>query len=472
MYCILAAALFWLAGAGGLLIFSVMTVIYGILIRRDFTLSALALPAGFAIVWGLAFYVFIIPLRQALLVLAPIPWTVTKGMDTFSKVSIVFLYALAPLSLLLLLLGKGVLGKIGSGARKRPRRSKSKKSRAAAQKKLLPVILRKTATAAIPIIVLATGLYFTYDPMDKPFVVAHDLSLRKQWDEVLELSRTLPKGTTNVYFHHDVMRALYHTGRLPYDMFNFPQTPHGLLLTHEDKVSYLTQLKLCGLFIELGCVNRAEKLASEILVVKKHLGAVVEKIAWIYIIKGHNHTARIYLNALRKDLIYGPTAGALLDALDDGFAPDEKAYIDRIRSWMYEEGHPGTFDESVEQMLMELLARNPRNKMAFEYLMAGYLLAREVDKIAANMGRLRDFDYGSIPTLYEEAILIHLGSQGQKADLGGFNVRPETVERYTRFVKIRNSVRPNNRQAVLNRLISEFGNSYFFYCTFGRVGVM
>ncbi len=226
------------------------------------------------------------------------------------------------------------------------------------------------------------------------------------------------------------------------------------------------------MFIELGCVNRAEKLASEILVVKKHLGTIAEKMAWVNIIKGQNHTARIYLNALKKDLIYGPTADALLNALDGGFTPDEKAYIDRIRSYMYEEGHPGTFDESVEQMLMGLLARNPRNKMAFEYLMACYLLAREVGKIAANMTRLREFGYGAIPTLYEEAILIYLGSQGRKADLSGFNIRPETVDRYTRFVKIRNSVRPNNRQAVLNSLITEFGNSYFFYCTFGRVGVL
>ena len=46
VYCLVAAALFWLAGAGGLLIFSLMTVIYGIFTHRDFVLSVLALPAG------------------------------------------------------------------------------------------------------------------------------------------------------------------------------------------------------------------------------------------------------------------------------------------------------------------------------------------------------------------------------------------------------------------------------------------
>ncbi|MFC1636648.1 DUF6057 family protein, partial [Planctomycetota bacterium] len=69
VYCLMAAALFWLAGAGGLLVFSLMTVIYGIFIRRDFILSALAMPAGFGIVWYLTQYVFLVPPQQTFSVL-------------------------------------------------------------------------------------------------------------------------------------------------------------------------------------------------------------------------------------------------------------------------------------------------------------------------------------------------------------------------------------------------------------------
>ena len=302
--------------------------------------------------------------------------------------------------------------------------------------------------------------------------LAHDYSLRKQWDKIIELSRNLPKGRSNVYFNHDIMRALYHSGRLPYDMFEFPQIPHGLFLTHEEKASYLTELKLCDIFIELGHVNMAEKLASEFLAAKNHSGAVVEKLAWINIIKGQNHTARIYLNALRKDLIYRGAAEALIRALDDRFPPDLAAHIDGIRSCMYQEGHPGTADDAPEQMLTGLLAHNRRSRMAFEYLMAYYLLTGRVDEITANMERLNELGYDTIPTLYEEAMLIYFGTKGQKIDLNKFNMRRQTIDRYIKFVQLRNSMRPNNRQAVLNRLISEFGCSYFFYSSFGRVGLL
>jgi hypothetical protein len=264
---------------------------------------------------------------------------------------------------------------------------------------------------------------------------------------------------------------LYHTGRLPYDMFYFPMLPHGLFLTHEKKVSYLTQLRLCDTFLELGHVNMAEKLASEILAGKNHSAPAVEKLAWINIIKGQGHTARVYLNALRKDLVYRRTAEALLGALDSGFAPEQAAYIERIRSCMFGEGHPGTGTDPIEQVLTALLDRNPRNKMAFEYLMACYLLTGQVDKIAANIQRLDELGYQAIPTLYEEAIVIYANSQGSRSDLNKFGIKRATMERYVKFVQLKRTLNPYNRQAVLRRLIVEFGTSYFFYFSFGCVGV-
>ncbi len=465
VYCLMAAVLFWLAAAGGLLIFALMTVIYGIFMRRDFVLSVLAPTAGFGIIWCLALYVFLLPPRQAFIVLTPISPAVTEGMNTLSTVLIITLYGLVPSSALLLLAGRQVFTKIGRRRKKRAKQSKG-------NKRLSPAMLKRPALAAIPIVLMVAGLYISYDQMSKPFVLAHDYSLRRQWDEIIALGRNLPKGKSNVYFNHDNIRALYHTDRLPYDMFKFPQIPHGLFLTHEEKASHLTELKLCDVFIELGHVNMAEKLASEVLAAKSHSGAAVEKLAWINIIKGRNRTAKIYLNALKKDLICCGAAEALIGALDGRFPPDQAAHVDGIRSCMYQEGHPGTADDAPEQMLRGLLAHNPHNKMAFEYLMAYYLLARRVDEIAANVERLKDLGYHTIPTLYEEAMIIYFGTKGQRIDLNKFNIRRETIDRYMKFVQLRNSMRPDNRQTVLNRLISEFGSSYFFYCTFGRVGLV
>ena len=473
VFCLMAAVVFWLTGAGGLLIFSLMTVIYGIFVHRDWLLPVLVVPASFAIIWSLAQYLFLIPPQQAFLVLTPFSPIVTTGMKTFSKVLVIILYSFVPLSVLSLSLGKKVFGKSGQIREKHSKPARRQKTQTATgQKNLFVTILKKSIVLAIPIGAMAVGLYFSHDQMSKPFVLTNDYYLRKQWDKILELAPSLPKGKSNVYFHHDVIRALYHTGRLPYDLFNFPQTPYGLLLTHEKKASYLTQFKLCDVFLELGQVNMAERMASEILAARNHSGIAVEKLAWINIIKNQNSTARIYLNALKKDLIFRGTAEALLRAMDNNFTPDQKAYIDRVRSVMHQKEYAETGKDSIEKMLVGLLAENPRNKMAFEYLMTCYLLTGQVDKIAANMEQLDGLGYEAIPVLYEEAVLIYYGSQGRKIDLNKFNIKPQTIQRYTMFLQLRNSMQAHNRQAVLNRLILEFGRSYFFYFTFRSVGLV
>ena len=217
---------------------------------------------------------------------------------------------------------------------------------------------------------------------------------------------------------------------------NFPQTPHALFLTHEKKVSYLTQLKLCDTFLELGLVNMAEKLASEILATKGYCGPVMERLAWINILKGQTGAARVYLNVLKKDLVHRRTAEALLHSLDNGFTPDQAAYSDRIRSRMLGENHAGTGRDSIEKMLTDLLEHNPDNRMAFEYLMTCHLLTGQVERAVANMGRLNEMGYQTIPTPYEEAMLIYIGSHGQRIDRSRVTIKPETIERYTKFVQL------------------------------------
>ena len=471
--CLAAAVGFWLGGGGTFMVFALATVVYGLFARRDWKTVALALPVSVAIVWALAEYLFLISARQACLILTPLALPVTAGMDTFLKVLTFLLYGFVPLTILLVFIGRSVSPRRGRKPGVRSRRESRKKGRhtPVRQKRRSLAILRKPVLSAVPIVLMALGLHFSYDELRKPYVLSNYYWRQKQWDKVIELARDLPKGRNNIYVNHDIIRALYHTGRLGYDMFRFPQNPQAILLTREKTESDLTLAKLSDAFLELGHVNMAEKLASEILATKSHLGIALEELAWISIVKGNPSTARIYLRALKKDIIYRRRAESLLRGLDSGFTRDQAAYIDGIRSKMRDDTAAISGTEPIDQTLAALLEHNPRNKIAFEYLMACYLLTGRVDRIAENMDRLDDLGYQSIPTLYQEAILIYYGARKQSVDLTRFRISRETLQRYRTFVQIRGAMQPQNRQAVLNRLIRDFGTSYFFYYSFGRVGL-
>jgi hypothetical protein len=491
--CLMAVIGFWLGGAGTWLVFTLMTVVHELSSGRVpathhstiasvarwcvvRTLRLLALAASAVIILVLVRYVFLIPAREASLILTPFVPSATLGMDPFLKALVPLLYGFVPLVVLVVSAGKSIFGRREPKPNVRSKRAGRAPSThdSVAPKPgawYAPYSFGKLALSVVPIVLMALGLYVSHKELRKPYVLSNYYSRQKRWDKIIKLSRHLPNNKSNPYVSHDILRALYHTGRLPYDMFCYPLVPEGILLTHEKKESDLTQWKLSDIFLELGHVNMAQKLASEILTTKGPLGIVIEELAWINIIKGHPGTARVYLEALKRDLVHHDRAQSLLQGLDRGFTPDQAAYIDRIRFCMQDETAGVTGTEPVDETLAALLKRNPHNKMAFEYLMACYLLTGQVDKIVANMGRLRDLGYPGTPTLYQEAVLIHFGSQEQQVDLARFNISPETIRRYEAFVQLGNAMQSQDRQAVLNRLIREFGTSYFFYYTFGRVGL-
>jgi len=452
-------------GAGGVYVFMAMTVVYLVLLRRQGWLSLFVVAASVVFVWAFAEYIYFLPLGTALRIATPLSADMTAGMTTFSRTLLFAMYAFVPIVAALMAMGKIVWS----------RRATSRRRKTKDKKKHLPgpalAFGRRAVATILPVIVLAVGLALGYDESKKDFVAINACAREQQWSQVLDRARRLPKGRTNIVCNHDINRALYHTGRLPYEMFSFPQNPHALLLTHESRASALTQLQLCELFTELGNINMAEKMASELLAVEGYLGTVLEKLAWISLIKGQMRTARVYLNVLKKDPIYHKTACAMLKGLDGGFATQEATRIDRLRSCMPTDPYGVTYGGSVEQILVGLLERNPQNKMAFEYLMACYLLTRQLDKVIANLERLGEFDYDGIPTYYEEALLISHTMRRQPIDPAALGISSETYQRHQSFLQISRSLQTANRQAALNRLVREFGSSYFFYFGFGRVGV-
>jgi len=466
-YCLIAAFGFWMGGSGTLMVFAILTAIHALFLRKDWTLAILVLPASVAIVWVLVQYVFLITPGRAFVVLSPFDASLTAGMDRFETVLVLLLYGLAPLAALLGLVRTRTL----AHARHSPKATRpAKKHSAKERRRPVLALLKGPAWTALPIVLMALGLYWGHDERRKPYVLSNYYSCRRQWDEILELGHRLPRGMTNVFVNHDILRALYHKGRLPYDMFEFPLNPHALMLTHEEKESDLSLSKLSDLFLELGHVNMAQKLASELLATKDYFGVALERLAWINTVKDLPATARVYASALQRDVIRRRTADALLHNLEHGFPADQAAFIDRVRSCTLNDPLAVFGREPVDQTLATLLEGNPHNKMAFEYLMACYLLTGKLDKIMENVGRLGDLGYRQIPPLYEEAILIHYASQRQKPDLGRIKISPETIQRYQRFVQIRSGLQPQNQQETLKILIREFGASYFFYFAFGQVG--
>jgi hypothetical protein len=233
---------------------------------------------------------------------------------------------------------------------------------------------------------------------------------------------------------------------MPYDLFRFYQNPDTLFLTAaEHSESYW---KKFDLFLDLGHVNMAEHELTESLATDGRRPMILKRLALANIAKRTIHTARVYLRALSKTLFDADWATDYLQQLqsDPTFTLPADHEIQRLRRYMPVQDY-GFSPMPFEHILLDLLKKNARNRMAFEYLMSSYLLTGQLDKFVQNIHRLDDFDYVQIPPLYEQALLLYMHTEKKPVDLHGRQISQLSRQRFAH------------------------GDTFFFYSTYGLSGL-
>jgi len=299
------------------------------------------------------------------------------------------------------------------------------------------------------------AIFFSFDRRTKCLFAVDYYNYHKQWDKVLEASRTYPDYFLVI---HAVDKALYHTGRLSSEMFAYTQHPTALFLTTGDDA--IVRWKRFDIYIELGYVNVAEAELTESYGRLEYHPVILRELALINMVKGNMGAARRFLGALSKRLFQARWAKNYIKQLERDPDLSENSRIQHLRSIMAE-------NDTVEgglrkdMGLIELLEKNRRNRAAFEYLMASYLLIGQLEKFVANLHRLDDFDITRIPRHYEEAILIYERLNDTKVDIGQRQISRQSRQRFSGFLQIyyRHMA---NRQAAYKELLRDYGDSYFF----------
>ena len=286
-----------------------------------------------------------------------------------------------------------------------------------------------------------------------------------QWEEVLDRARYLSPESMTHFAWHDINRSLFHLQKLPYEMFSYPQSSEIHMFLPPEKLSETMHkcLKFSDLLYDLGLVNESEHLAYEALSSYGNHPLVLKRLILTNMLKGRIEAARVFLNLLEKYPLHRQWTGYYRSYINTGIL-DEPG-LAHTHSIMLGTDHPGE-PFAPETALNWLLEGNRRNRMAFEYLMAHYLLKGQFANILANIARLNDFDYQGIPTHYEEAILLYIQMTGdQYPNLRGRRIREETIERFREFNRLL-AENINNMETALEVLSKDYEDTYWFYCAF------
>lgn len=462
MFFVMFALLYYIAGMVNL-VFALLATIYEFFNKRRRILGVILLAGaiGFYLIMRYVFYLDteIIPVQELNISLKPDPWI---------KILVYSLYFFFPPVLFVAGLRRVLAGKkeVVENSKTNDRdKSRSAKKPGWSFKNSK---VKLAVGAALPIVILAAGVFASFDSTKKKLVQVDYFAHNGMWPEVLRTADLIRPESYDIFCIHDVNRALYHTGQLGDKMFGYPQKLQALILTgsQENKPSGRIFLKRSQILLQLGHVGIAERDAFECLELVGSSPVILEQLATIKIAKGQVEAAKVFLKALSRDLIYGNRGRRMLARLekDPGYASD--SLIRYIRSVALDKDSV-SFDYGVGDFFQQLLDKNPGNRYAFEYLMAIYLLSGRLDQIAANVGRLHSLGYERMPRCYEEAILIFIGMGNVKLNLYGWKLTPETISRIKevdRVYKLKGG--EYNEQDVRKTLGKDLADCYFLYFLF------
>jgi len=460
-FLLLSVILYYVAG-GAYLLFATLCAIYELFFSRRWQIALAFLFSAPAIAYVGGVLVFGVSIAEAFTELLPCSDKILSHETRKRFIEVIYiLYLLVPLTALALgfwqiLVKSKVKGKPGGEFPKADSKTPSWYTGRP--------VLRWSFESCLVLAIAGTA-FFYHENERKTVLEADYYAYNKMWPEVLATYRRHPNS---FFIVHAVNRALYHTGRLGVDMFSYNQHPDTLFLTSESHIH--AQWKKADVYIELGVMNMGESALVESIERLGERPMILKRLALINMVKGKLATARVYLGALSKTIFDSEWAEHYLSVLQSEQSLFADEQVRCLKERMMESDY-GFASYSPEKILLLLLEKNRKNQMAFEYLMAWYLLTRQVEKFAQNLWRLDDFGYSRIPRHYEEAILIYEVLTGSKVDIGGRRISPQTYERARGFSDISNRLRSSDQLTVMRATIRDYGDSYFFYYNFGELGI-
>jgi tetratricopeptide (TPR) repeat protein len=308
------------------------------------------------------------------------------------------------------------------------------------------------ATVALAIVLGWAVVWLTFDRRQKLQAEIDYHVSRGEYEAVLAAARQAK--ALNHPAKVRLQLALYHTGRLSEDLFSFlnliddaPSKGLG-----EDWRAQSQPL------FELGLVNDAEHMAHEALELEGDRPDLLRLLARINLLKGRPQAAQVFLNVLSLIPFQGEPANESWPAIDPQMWSAQRAALARMHSPMMLKDVP---HDSVGPMLDVALASNPTNRMAFEYVMAHYLIELDLKRVVERLPLLDNFKYARIPRPYEEALLLYQQVAGVQVELRGRTIRPETAARFRQF---RDAVRQLDGTAeALAAMAANFGDTYWCY---------
>ena len=440
LFVVVFAACYYMLSAGSFL-FALLVVVYELTVSRKFLWSACMLSAAGVIAYLIGIGIYFLSVEDAFLEnIVTAKW--------LSKTAIAAYWVMYGFILLTVLVA-GIL---------HGRRDENSKASSSVR-----VFLTAVIQAVVVIAVSTAAVWYSFDSRQKIYYKCSYLAFNKQWDALLTHVDQNRYLLGNLYCNNVYTRALCHTDKLGKRQFTYPPIPDALILSIDQEMKNNEfYVKTSDVMMELGYINNAEKNCYELIELAGNWPCAVRHLVMINLAKGKTDTAKVFLARLSDNMLQGKWARDMLKELERNPKLAGNKELQYLRSIAIDGTEDFDEEDVTKDFYCRLLAKNPKNKMAFQYMMAEYLFKGDLTKIADNIGRLDDLGYTSIPKYCKQALVIYSVQNPDKPLPAKWRPSEKAFKQSEDFLKAY-TLYKDNEEVAKRALKPKFGNSYYYY---------
>lgn len=290
------------------------------------------------------------------------------------------------------------------------------------------------------------------------------LTRNRKWEEVVKYAERKPPR--NFLSLAMLNLSLAKTGQLGDRMFSYDQHGvNGLFLPFNKE--YVAPLMGSEIFYHIGLINASQEYAFESMETIPNLDKSarnLKRLAETNLINGQYEVSRKYLSLLEKTIFYRKWAKRAMTYLYNEEKINNDPDWGEKRKFMVQ-GDYFFHVQNIEASLNRMIKEHPGNKIAFEYLMAFYMINKDLRNFMNCVPAMETINYKTVPVSYQEAILYIIGL----SESDPFSKSPQYISQGTKSrMKAYADIYTSYRDAR-ERLKKNFSGTYWYYLHFAEL---
>ncbi len=313
------------------------------------------------------------------------------------------------------------------------------------------------------LLLMAVVLHFSFNRKNADFFAIEKRAVHEDWDGLLSYVQDHP--STNLFGSFYTNLALVNKGILCEDLFHYPQGfgRGALCFGWEEKEEILRRGS--DFFWTINFVNEAHHWAFESMVIEGFTRRNLERLIQCELVRGNFKVAEKYIHQLGRALFQKKLADHYARFLykQEAIRQDLKLgprWQPVMTQDFFAEG------ADLEKNLISVLYNRPSNGPAMDYLMALYLLEKEVEKIPPLLPGYLESHEGRMPSLLDESLLVYQITHREDAR-SELSASQATFQRFEDYTKILRQYR--NPEEAARMLYPDYKHTFWFHLNFNTI---